>query len=75
MSLKEQLKKEIHSEGQKLKDMSFQDKLWYIWEYYKFHIGGVLIAILMIYVVASSIYNTTIHPGLYCVIVNNRSSQ
>lgn len=75
MSLKEQLKEEIHNEGQKLKDMSLQDKLWYIWEYYKFHIGGVLIAILMIYVVASSIYNTTIHPGLYCVIVNNRSSQ
>ena len=75
MSLKEQLKEEIHNEGQKLKDMSLQDKLWYIWEYYKFHMGGVIIAIMLLYVVGTSIYNSTIHPGLYCAIINNYSNQ
>lgn len=75
MSIKEQLKQEVETERQKMKEMSFQDKLWYIWEYYKFHIGGVIIAVLVLYVVASSIYNSTIHPGLYCVIVNNYSSE
>lgn len=75
MSLKEHLKEEIHTELQKMKVMSFQDKLWYIWEYYKFHIAGVLIAVLLIGVTATSIYNTTIHPGLYCIVVNSRSSQ
>lgn len=75
MSFKEHLKEEARTERQKMKEMSFQDKLWYIWEYYKFHIGGVLIAILLVYIVATSIYNTTIHPALYCMVINNRSSQ
>lgn len=75
MSFKEHLKEEARIERQKMKDMSFQDKLWYIWEYYKFHIGGVLLAILLVYIAATSIYNTTIHPALYCMVINNRSSQ
>lgn len=75
MSLKEQLKQEVQAERQKMKDMSFQDKLWYIWEYYKFHIIGVFIGMMLLYVVGTSIYNSTIHPGLYCMIINNYSSQ
>lgn len=75
MSLKEQLKEEIRTERRKMKDMSLQDRLWYIWEYYKFHIGGVLLAVILINIIATSIYNTTIHPGLYCMIINNQSAQ
>lgn len=75
MSLKDQLKDEVRAERQKMKEMSLQDKLWYIWEYYKFHIGGVLLIILLISVVVTSVRNASIHPGLYCVIVNNRSAQ
>ena len=75
MSLKEHLKEEARVERQKMKEMSFQDKLWYIWEYYKFHIGGLIIAVMLIWVVATSIYNTTIHPALYCMVINNRSDQ
>lgn len=75
MSLKEQFKKEIITESQKIKEMSFQDKLWYIWEYYKFHIGGVIVAIMLISIVITSIYNTTIHPGLYCIIINSQSAE
>lgn len=75
MSLKEQLKDEIRTERQKMKNMSFQDKLWYIWEYYKFHIGGVIVAVILINIIATSVYNTTIHPGLYCMIINNQSAE
>ena len=75
MSLKDQLREEVRAESQKLKDMSFQDKLWYIWEYYKIHIGGVVLAFLLISVVVTSVRNISIHPGLYCVVLNNLSSQ
>ena len=67
MSLKDQLREEVRAESQKLKDMSFQDKLWYIWEYYKIHIGGVVLAFLLISVVVTSVRNISIHPGLCCV--------
>lgn len=75
MSLKQRLKEQTHTEIQKLKNMSFQDKLWYIWEYYKFHIGGVILAIIAVNVIATSAYNSTIHPGLYCIIINNQSAE
>ena len=74
-SLKDQLKEEVRTERQKMKEMSLEDKLWYIWEYYKFHIGAVLVLILRISVVITSVRNASIDPGLYCVIINNRSSQ
>ncbi len=73
MSLKEQLKKEIRTERHKLKEMSLQDKLWYIWEYYKFHIGGVIAAAMLISVIITSVYNSTIHPALHCIIINSQS--
>lgn len=75
MSLKEQLKEEISAERRKMKEMSFRDKLWYIWEYYKLHIGAVILAIVLLNIVATSVYNTTIHPGLYCIIINSQSTQ
>lgn len=75
MSLKDQLKEEARIERQKMRKMSFQDKLWYIWEYYKFHIAGVFLAILAVCVVVTSVRNMSIHPGLYCIVINNRSAQ
>ena len=47
MSFKEELKREAAVERQKLKNMSFEDKLWYIWEYYKFHIAAVAAVIFV----------------------------
>lgn len=75
MSLKEQLKEEIRTEGHKMKEMSLEDKIWYIWEYYKFHIAGVILAVMFLSIIAHSAYNTTIHPALHCIVLNNRSSQ
>ena len=33
MSLKEEIRQEVRQERKKLKDMSFRDRVWYIWEY------------------------------------------
>ena len=33
-----ELKKDIKSELEKIKQMSVKDRIWYIYEYYKFHI-------------------------------------
>ncbi len=75
MSLKEQLKEELRSERSKMKDMSPSDKLWYIWEYYKFHIGGLVLAVILLNIIATSVYNATIHPSLYCMVINHQSAQ
>lgn len=75
MQVSERLKNEARTEKQKLKDMSFQDKLWYIWEYYKFHLLGVLIGIGILWVIGTSIYRSTFESQLYCVYINNRSEQ
>ena len=75
MSLKEQLKTELRAEGHKMKEMSLEDKIWYIWGYYKFHIAGVILAAMFLSVIIHSDYNTTIHPALHCIILNNRSSE
>lgn len=73
MSLKEELKAEAAIEKKKLKEMSLNDKIWYIWEYYKFHIAGVLLVLLLLGVIGTSIYNSTLETVLYSVIINNRS--
>lgn len=73
--LKEHLREEVRTERKKLSEMSLSDKIWYIWEYYKFHIIGIFLVILVISVVITSVRNASIDPGIYCVIINNRSSQ
>ena len=73
MQVSERLKKEAQTERQKLKEMSFRDKLWYIWEYYKFHILGVLIFLGILWVIGTSIYRSTYESELYCMYINNRS--
>lgn len=75
MSVKEQLKKEAQTEKEKLKNMSFQDKIWYIREYYKMHILGVFIVIGILWVIGNSIYRSTFKTELYCMIINNPSEQ
>ena len=55
--------------------MSRQDKLWYIWEYYKFHIAAVIGVIFLIYIIGTSIYNSTKETMVYCAVVNNYSEE
>ncbi|MDF2941208.1 MAG: hypothetical protein K0S01_66 [Herbinix sp.] len=59
------------SEKEKLRDMSFSNKLSYLWEYYKIHalvsIGAIALASYFIY----SIVTPNIEPQFYAVVINN----
>lgn len=63
--LKEQTEKE------KLREMNFQGKLNYLWEYYKWYaIGAIAIVALIIYFIYS-ILNPAIKPQFYAAMINN----
>jgi len=52
------LKEKYHNEKAKLKQMTFKEKVAYIWEYYKYIIIGFAVAILII----ASLLNSFINP-------------
>ena len=39
------IREEAENERQKLKNMSWKDRTWYVWEYYKFHLLAVILVI------------------------------
>ena len=59
------------SEKEKLKSMSRRDRAWYIWAYYKIHIIGVIIAVLLVCSIIPAIYNSTLTTALYCIYLNS----
>lgn len=61
------------TEREKLKTMNRQDRLWYIWTYYKLHICGTILAILTIAAVGNVIYHNSFSTELHCMFLNNRS--
>lgn len=71
MSLKETISKKWKEETGKLSKMRFRDKLWYIWEYYKLHMLGILMIGIVIYIVGLSIHNRGITNVLYGGIIND----
>ncbi len=73
--LKEYVKEETKQETRKLREMSWSDRFWYIWEYYKWHMLIFAVILMMLSAVATSIYNSTLKTQLYCVIVNNPMTQ
>ena len=64
------LKKALKEEKGKLKDMSFKDKLWYIGEYYKFHIIFVIVAVIIIVSVITTVRENSKDEILNVVILN-----
>jgi len=46
--IKEKLKNFIKSERAKIREMSFVEKRWYIWEYYKLQIAAIVFVIILI---------------------------
>lgn len=62
----------LHEEAAKLKEMSFKDKFWYIWEYYKFPIIGVIIAVFLVGSIGSAMYNNRFDTALSCAVLNSR---
>ena len=73
MSLRDHLKASSREERAKLKTMSWKDRFWYIWEYYKIHLLGLVILGCVIYLIATIIYNQTFDDQLYYVVMNNEN--
>lgn len=71
MDFRTSLKEKTKLEFQKLKQMSWKDKIWYIVEYYKYHMLILIMFGCLIYIIASSIYRQTFNDVLYCAMVNN----
>ena len=65
-------KERLHEEAAKLKEMSFKDKFWYIWEYYKFPIIGVIIAVFLVGSIGSAMYKNRFDTALSCAVLNSR---
>ena len=65
-------KERLNEEAAKLKEMSFKDKFWYIWEYYKFPIIGVIIAVFLVGSIGSAMYNNRFDTALSCAVLNSR---
>lgn len=68
-----ELKKSFHSELEKLNKMSTKDKIWYIFEYYKFHMIAIILVIGLLWVVGTSIYRQTFTTRLTFAVVNDYS--
>lgn len=66
-------KKEVNQERQKLKEMSWQDRLWYIWEYYKFHIIALVIVVGLGAGIVSAVRSNRFDTLLYCAVINNKN--
>ena len=73
MSLKETLKNEAREEQAKLKKMSFRDKLWYIWEYYKIHMLIGCVILFFLYALGTIFYQKSFTTQLYTIVMNDRS--
>ena len=53
--------------------MSFQDKIWYLWSYYKVYLILFLAAAVLLSVRANAFYNTAFTPRLGIALINNHS--
>lgn len=71
MSLKDTLKAEAKEERKKLKEMSFRDKIWYIWEYYKIHMLIGVIVLFLLYAVGVIFYQKTFTTQLNAMVIND----
>lgn len=63
------------TEREKLQTMNFRDKLWYIWNYYRFHMIAAVLAIIVAVNVGTVIYHSTFHTALHCMIINSRDEE
>lgn len=68
---KDYIEQESRQEAKKLKEMSWSDRFWYLWEYYKWHMVIGCMVVFFIFAIVSSIYNMTVKTKLYCVVINN----
>ncbi len=67
------IREEAARERKKLKQMTGKDKLWYVWEYYKFHIAAVLVLVCLLGVVCNSLYRQSFTTRLSFCVINDKS--
>ena len=67
------IREEAENERQKLKNMSWKDRAWYVWEYYKFHLLAVILVIGVLSTIGTMIYRQTFTTRLSVAIINDRS--
>lgn len=67
------IRKEAETEKQKLRNMSPKDRAWYIWEYYKFHILALILAVAALWTLGGILYRQTFTTRLSIAIVNDRA--
>jgi hypothetical protein len=63
--------RKVQTEKEKLKDMSFQDKLSYLWEYYKIHATVTVVAVVLIIYIIHEIITPDIKTQFYAAIINS----
>ena len=64
------IKQKIQTEWKKLCAMSWKDRRWYIWEYYKFHILGLILAAAVLFGAGQAFYRSTFDTVLHCYYLN-----
>lgn len=67
------IRKEVKTEKEKLKHMSWRDRSWYVWEYYKFHMLALVLAACALWVVGTMVYRQGFTTRLSMIIINDRS--
>lgn len=67
--MKEIIKDELRNEKEKLGRMSFGQKVQYIFDYYKFHIIAIGVAVSLIYYVVTTFLNNK-PLAFYCMMLN-----
>ncbi|RJW54010.1 hypothetical protein DXC92_01745 [Clostridiales bacterium TF09-2AC] len=67
------IRKEAETEKQKLRNMPPKDRAWYIWEYYKFHILALILAVAALWTLGGILYRQTFTTRLSIAIVNDRA--
>lgn len=63
--------RELPSEKEKLKNMNMKEKLNYLWEYYRFHALGVILAIVAIIYVVYQVITPSINTQFYAAIIDS----
>ncbi|MCL2355629.1 MAG: hypothetical protein FWC70_00545 [Defluviitaleaceae bacterium] len=59
------IKNHLKEERAKFAQMNFAEKRWYLWEYYKFHIAGVIFVLFLLGSLVNSILNPRPSEYLY----------
>lgn len=67
------IREEAQKERLKLSNMSWKDRAWYVWEYYKFHLFAIILAIAALSTIGTMIYRQTFTTRLSIAIINDRS--